>query len=852
MFLKFCLSKNVNRNILYLSFSVLFAVPVQQLHAQKKAMPAYDFSRAPLLKNANVPLPLGSIKAKGWLLKQLELQAAGFTGHAEELYPESGNLGPQSDWLGGDGGGWERVPYYLKGLVALGYTLNDPALIAKSQKWIDWTLDNQQENGVFGPAKMDDWWPRMPMLYTLQSYFEATQDKRVLPFMTKYFKYELANLPSKPLYEWSKSRAGDNIDVVLWLYNKTGDKFLLELTDLLQKQAYPWKSIFTNNEFYFFGDDFHTKHSVSVGEALRFPALGYLRNGDGAYKTAFKKGIANLIESHGQPSGIASGTEFLAGRSGIQGVETCTVVEWMQSLETAARIIEDASIGDRLEKIAFNQLPAQFSKDLKEHFYYTQPNQVRSKFGLNGFDEDYPEGLLLSPYSGMGCCRYNMHMGWPYFVKNSWAASPDGGLTVIAYSPTEVNALVAGNVPIKIEEETNYPFDEQIKLKISLSESTEFPLRLRIPAWCKNPTIKINGKDYKGVKAGEIVKINRHWKNKDEVLINFPMEVNVAQQVNNSVSVERGPLVYALQIDNKYEIVKSHPVKGFYDYQITPTQAWNYGLLLDNSDLAKQITVKKYKMPENPFDPATTPIRLSVKAQEVTDWKMAYNGILAFEVPYSPVSSAEPVVQVTLIPSGAEKIRISCFPVIGAQQEKLKSFTANFNDGKMDDWVFYGGGWFVKDGAISAASNHGSWGAGIHGSKVIAAKVNADDFVLETDINPGKVGNSGVVFRVNNPSIGADLYEGYYVGINPVLNRIEIGKSINKTYVLLASSPLKVQENKKYRLSVTAKGDAISVFLDGSAKSIVSVKDDEFKSGSVGLRSYDAFPTYDNISVKAM
>ena len=473
----FGLIKNISKNILLM----FFAVVTLHLHAQQKEISPYSFSKGPLLKQANVPLPLGSIKAKGWLLKQLELQRDGFTGHAEELYPEAGNLGSQSDWLGGNGRGWERVPYYLKGLVALAYTLDDPSLVAKSQKWIDWTLNNQQENGLFGPAKMDDWWPRMPMLYTLQSYFEATQDKRVLPFLTKYFKYELANLPLRPLSEWSKSRAGDNIDVVLWLYNKTGDKYLLELANLLEKQAYPWKSIFTNNEFYFFGDDFHTKHAVSVGQALKFPALCYLKNGDDAYKAAFKKGITNLIQNHGQPSGIASGTEFLAGRSSIQGVETCTVVEWMQSLETAARIIEDASIGDRLEKIAFNQLPAQFSNDLKEHFYYTQPNQLRSDFGHNGFDEDYPEGLLLSPYSGMGCCRYNMHMGWPYFVKNSWAASPDGGLTVIAYSPTEVNALIAGNVPIKIEEETNYPFDEQIKLKISINKSTEFPLRLRIP-----------------------------------------------------------------------------------------------------------------------------------------------------------------------------------------------------------------------------------------------------------------------------------------------------------------------------------------------------------------------------------
>jgi hypothetical protein len=120
--------------------------------------------------------------------------------------------------LGGPGSSWEKVPYYLKGLVALAYTFDDPELKAKAQKWIDYTLDHQQQSGLFGPVKMKDWWPRMPFLYALQSYYEATNDKRVIPFMSKYFRYELANLDQDPLRDWSKARAGDNVDVALWLY----------------------------------------------------------------------------------------------------------------------------------------------------------------------------------------------------------------------------------------------------------------------------------------------------------------------------------------------------------------------------------------------------------------------------------------------------------------------------------------------------------------------------------------------------------------------------------------------------------------------------------------------------------
>ena len=186
-------------NVIGLAVLACLAIPGSSV-AQSGG--AYDFNRKPLKQDTYVQLPLGSIKAKGWLLKQLEQQRDGATGHAEALYPEDGNLGKGSDWLGGSEPGWERVPYYLKGLVALAYILDDAGLKTKAQKYIDWTLNSQQADGLFGPAKMKDWWPRMPMMYALQSYFEATGDKRVVPFLHKYLKYELANLDGDPLKDW--------------------------------------------------------------------------------------------------------------------------------------------------------------------------------------------------------------------------------------------------------------------------------------------------------------------------------------------------------------------------------------------------------------------------------------------------------------------------------------------------------------------------------------------------------------------------------------------------------------------------------------------------------------------------
>lgn len=822
------------------------------LFAQNEPSRAYVFNQSPLNTAAYVQLPLGSIKAKGWLLKQLELQKDGATGNAEALYPESGNLGANSDWLGGTGESWERAPYYVKGLIALAYTLGDAGLIAKSEKWINWTLDHQQPDGSFGPVRMKDWWPRMPMMYAIQSYYEATGDQRVIGFFSRYFKYQLDNLDQQPLSEWGKSRTADNIEIVLWLYNRTGEKSLLLLAEKLKLQAYPWADIYRGNQFYYYGDDFHTKHSVSVGQALKFPVVYSQLNNTAFYREATQKGIDHLMRDHGLSTGIASGTEFLAGKSSFQGTETCTVVEWMQSLETAARIVHDVKSGDRLEKIAFNTLPAQFSRDIKSHLYYTQPNQVLCKHGNSGFDEDYDNGLLLSPYSGMGCCRYNMHMGWPYFVKNSWAATPDKGLAVIAYAPVEVNAFVGNGIPVKVQVLTNYPFEEEIRIKVLPEKTVSFPLKLRIPEWCKNPQVSVNGKTLPGVKTGQIYTINSVWSGNDEVLISFPMEVKLSNQVNNSVTVERGPIVYGLKMDAKYSISKKHPISGFFDYEVSSTSPWNYGLVLNGKDVGETIKVQRSAMPENPFIQASTPVKLSVTAKKIPAWTMAYNKMHALEVPRSPVASSEQTEEIILTPFGSENIRISNFPVIGVPESTGKTFKEDFSRATLKDWLLYGGSWFIKDGAIHSASNKGSWGHGIHGSKAIAANTNFEDLNYEATVQLNTKGDAGLMFRVTDQVIGAEAYNGYYLGINADSGQIQLGKSSKQKWVVLATTKQKLEIGKAYQVKILAKGAEIKVYFNKEVKPIFSVTDEEFSNGAIGVRAYDALASIDNLLVRAL
>lgn len=80
------------------------------------------------------------------------------------------------------------------------------------------------------------------MLKALTQYQELTGDARVMPVMDRYFRYQLGQLPARPLRDWGKFRWQDELLSVLWLYNRTGDAYLLDLARLLHQQGYDWRS----------------------------------------------------------------------------------------------------------------------------------------------------------------------------------------------------------------------------------------------------------------------------------------------------------------------------------------------------------------------------------------------------------------------------------------------------------------------------------------------------------------------------------------------------------------------------------------------------------------------------------
>ncbi|MDO8540502.1 MAG: glycoside hydrolase family 127 protein [Opitutaceae bacterium] len=663
----------------------------------------YPFNRAPLAPKPYAELPLGAIAPRGWLEDELKRMAEGMTGHLDAWYPEV--AGPRNAWLGGDGDTWERGPYWIDGLYPLARILGDEMLMAKARRWVDWTLEHQREDGYIGPRGLDararkrlppagaqvrnpdDWWPRMVMLKVLQQHHSATGDPRVLEVLRKYFRYQLATLPSEPLRAppggkggswWAEERGGDNLMSVLWLYNLTGESWLLQLAELVQRQTAPLTQIFLDGDVLKLRREQSAPalghapfHCVNLAQGMKTPLIEFQRDHDPRHLLAVRKAFTDLDLLHGQPHGLYGGDETLHGRRLDRGSELCTAVEMMFSLEKMIEITGDVAFADRLEKIAFNPLPTQVTDDHRYRQYFQQANQVQVTEEERAFYER-GERLVYGLITGYPCCTSNYHQGWPKFTQHLWMATADRGLAALIFGPSQVKARVGDGQEVTITEDTNYPFDETIRFRIASGEAVTFPLHLRIPGWCEEATIKINGGAARAEHGGRVVVLARSWRDGDVVELTMPMRVRSSRWYENSAAVERGPLVYALRLAETWsETVRPAPAgagagvhRGYLECR--GNEPWNYALLrsaLDQPDAGFELH-RTGATAANPWSLAGAPLELRTKAVRVPSWGL-YEAS-AGPVPPSPVPRPGDfrLETIRLVPYGCTTLRISGFPWI--------------------------------------------------------------------------------------------------------------------------------------------------------------------------------------------
>ncbi len=546
-------------------------------------------------------------------------------------------------------------------------------MIAETKVWVEGTLNSQRPDGDFGPIRehkpgQRDLWAQMLMLQVLQTYQEATGDPRVVPFMGRYFKWQLAYPENAFLKDyWENSRGGDNLASVYWLYNRTGDKALLDLATKIDRNTANWRQL----------GDLPNYHNVNIAECFREPATYYQQSGKPEDLEATYRNQDFIREKFGQVPGGMFGSDENA-RPGHddphQAVETCGLVEQVYSNNFLMGITGDPKWVANSEDVAFNTLPAAFMPDYRALRYLTAPNMAVSDAANHapGIANGGPF-LLMNPFSSR-CCQHNHSSSWVNVLEGSWMATGDDGLAALLFTEGEVTAKVAGGREITVATETKYPFEESVRMTVKAAAPATFPLYVLIPEWAKGATVRVGGETVRTT-PGQYLRLARTWNPGDAVTLKLPMtpRVRTWDQMKNAVSVDYGPLTFSLKIPETYRQVDgTKTAQGdagwqpgvdqskWPTYEILPNGPWNFGL---PQNPKFEVVRKPWPADGNPFTLEHAPLELRTTGYRIPGWTLDENGLVAI-LPRSPVAVTTKPEPITLVPMGAARLRISSFPTV--------------------------------------------------------------------------------------------------------------------------------------------------------------------------------------------
>jgi uncharacterized protein len=615
------------------------------------------------------PFPICSIAPQGWLAGQLRTQLDGLSGHLDEFWPDIHH----SAWIGGQAEGWERMPYWLDGAIPLAWLTGDPALKARISTYLDHILSHQQADGWLGPRLDDnpaaaDLWSQILALKMLVVWHDATGDERVPCAVERALCRLDRHIDAAPLWKWGQFRWFEALIPIWWLYQRSGESWLLDLGVKLHAQGFDWTSFYARwpltqpterGRWNFAG------HVVNNAMAIKAGPLWWRLSGGKQDRDAASAMIAALDQHHGMVTGAFSGDECLAGTSPIQGTELCAVVEYMYSLEMLLSVLGNGCFGDRLERIAYNALPATFSADMWCHQYDQQVNQIEcSQREDRTWNTNGPEANLFGLEPNYGCCTANLSQGWPKLAAHLWMRTADDGIAATAYAPSRLSTTIDG-VPVVVTLDTAYPFGGELRFTVRTESPVAFPLALRIPAWAHGARVETQGQEQEAEPRGGYHQIQRTWEGSTRLVLRLPMEPRLVHRPQGAVALMRGPLAFALPIDEEWRRINAdlpHRELPHGDWEIYGTSPWNYALRISETSVATDVRFVESEPGALPFSPQSAPVEAILRGRLVPGWE-AHNGS-AQPLPVPPVETAGADRELRLIPYGCTNLRIAEFPVL--------------------------------------------------------------------------------------------------------------------------------------------------------------------------------------------
>ena len=209
-----------------------------------------------------------------------------------------------------------------------------------------------------------------------------------------------------------------------------------------------------------------------------------------------------------------------------------------------------SKFADVLETVLFNSALSGISLDGKQYFY---TNPLRMIHDSRDYSKLSTESSTRTPYVECFCCPPNLVRtiakvsGWAYSLS-------DNGVAVNLFGGNKLNTHLLDGSKIELVQESNYPWDGDVKIIMQSCKKEPFEILLRIPEWVEEADIFINGEESKlEIEPGKYARIFRNWKKGDAITMQLPMSIRLVEghprieEVRNQVAILRGPVVYCIE-----------------------------------------------------------------------------------------------------------------------------------------------------------------------------------------------------------------------------------------------------------------------------------------------------------------
>jgi len=540
-------------------------------------------------------LRFGEVMPQGWIREQMIRDLdVGFAGHLDQVAPftcgalifgvnrnqpdKIQNAGGGS-WGGAEGAWWkgETEGNWRSGSTMLALLTGLPAERARADAQVDYLLKTQDADGYmgiysptlrWGSGQVDngELWTQTCIFRGLIAYYEATGKAEVLQAVQRAAKLTMSHYSAAKNEPFGPETQNHNLmfaDVMERLYDLTGDPAYRDFGVFLYRNYSKNDRTDIALGYLLAQDHPFVGHGATTYEGLRVPFWAAYATGQPDLLAAAEQGLAKAWP-HVSPTGGPVSDEFIENKPtdpNTGGYEGCGQKEWMTSLLSAAQKTGRAMLAEQAETTFYNSVQGSRLPDGKAVDYVTTDN-------LYKIDGAIMNRCVFSPAHEdvANCCAPNFTQIGAIFVRNMWMRAPDG-LALVLPGPCAVTTAV-NNIPVKVTEETKYPFGEDIVLRVDPAAPVSFFLHLRIPSWATSVTATCAGAGFH--RAGDWLLVDKQWQAGDVVHLAYGADVRPVPATNGEFYLRRGPLFYAVGIPAIMKATKDYPLPDFHDYLVFP------------------------------------------------------------------------------------------------------------------------------------------------------------------------------------------------------------------------------------------------------------------------------------------